>query len=349
MKVLIIKTSSMGDIIHTMPAITDAVHSVNHIKFDWVVEESFEDIALWHPAVENVIPVAMRRWRRNPIKALLSGEWSHFKKELRDQEYDCIIDAQGLIKSAFITRRARGISHGLDKASAREPSASRAYQYVHFVPKKQHAIQRVRKLFADSLHYPMPESRPDYGLDKNYFTAGEPQNEYAVFLHGTTWPSKHWPEQYWKQLAEIVVADGRDVFLPWGSETEKKRADFIAHYITQSKRHIKILPEMDMNELAKKIAGASFVVGVDTGLAHLAAALGVPSVTLYGSTRADLTGTMGNVQKNLEVNFECAPCLNRICVYKQDAEVQPACYQTLSPEMVWAEINKLLESNQQAS
>ena len=128
MRVLLIKTSSLGDVIHTLPALTDAARAIPGIRFDWVVEEGFAEIPAWHPAVDAVIPVAIRRWRKKPLQAVRSGEWSNFKRRLRETQYDLVIDAQGLLKSAWLTRYARAEVVGLDKSSAREPLAARFYQ-----------------------------------------------------------------------------------------------------------------------------------------------------------------------------------------------------------------------------
>ena len=338
MRVLIIKTSSMGDIIHTLPALTDAMMAIRDIQFDWVVEDSFADIPAWHPAVDTVIPVSLRRWRKQPFKAIVSGEWKQFKQRLREHSYDYVIDAQGLIKSAFICKRAHGQSHGFDKASAREGLASRAYDVTHFVPRKQHAVQRVRRLFACALRYSMPDRMPDYGLARDHFQMHDSEPDYAIFLHATTWSSKHWPVEYWQQLAQRAAADNITVYLPWGNEDERLRAEQIAQAVPQAH----VLSAMSLNQLATRMAAARFVVGIDTGLAHLTAALGVPSVTLYGSTRADLTGTLGACQVNLEVDFDCAPCMKRECLYQGSVTVTPACYQTLPPDKVWNEVQTLL-------
>jgi heptosyltransferase-1 len=342
MRVLVIKTSSLGDVIHTLPALTDAMRAYPGIHFDWVVEEAFAEIPKWHPAVDRVIPVAIRRWRKNPLKAWFSGEWKHFRLNLREREYDYVIDAQGLVKSAFITRRARGQKHGLDKASAREPRASKAYDYTHFVARNQHAIRRVRKLFADTLRYPMPEDMPDYGIDLSRLPGQEPQPDYAVFLHGTTWETKHWPEEYWIELAKKVTGTGLEVHLPWGNEVEHVRAQKIAEAV----QGVEVLPAMGIPALAAQLSSARFVVGVDTGLAHLCAALSVPSITLYGPTSPGLTGVMGASQKNLEVDFECAPCFSRKCRFTDTEGVLPKCFTSLTPEKVWQQVQLHIGSEQ---
>ena len=226
MKVLLVKTSSLGDVVHTLPALTDAQRALPGIQFDWVVEEGFAEIPAWHPAVAQVIPVAIRRWRKHPINTLRSGEWRRFKARLRESRYDLVIDAQGLLKSAWLTRYVKAPVAGLDHDSAREPLATRFYDRCYAVPREQHALERVRQLFAQALGYPLPQDVADYGLNREQMAAPSDQ-PYLLFLHGTTWPSKHWPETYWRELAERMSAFGWAIRLPWGNAEEKARAERI--------------------------------------------------------------------------------------------------------------------------
>ncbi|MCF5575439.1 lipopolysaccharide heptosyltransferase I, partial [Pseudomonas syringae] len=228
MRVLLIKTSSLGDVIHALPALTDAARALPGIRFDWVVEEGFAEIPAWHPAVDRVIPVAIRRWRKNLWQTFRSGEWRRFKDRLREQRYDLVIDAQGLFKSAWLTRYIDAPVAGLDRDSAREPVASRFYDRALPVARGQHAVERLRQLFAQALGYPLPVGMGDYGLKPLAALDGAPQAPFVLFLHGTTWDTKHWPEVYWRQLAELMAARGFQVQLPWGNPTEKARAERIA-------------------------------------------------------------------------------------------------------------------------
>ena len=139
MRVLLVKTSSLGDVIHALPALTDAARAIPGITFDWVVEEGFAEIPTWHPSVGNVIPVAIRRWRKNLWETIKSGEWRRFKQRLRAEKYDLVIDAQGLLKSALLTRYVKAPVAGFDRDSAREPLASRFYQRRLAVARGQHA------------------------------------------------------------------------------------------------------------------------------------------------------------------------------------------------------------------
>ena len=294
MRVLLIKTSSLGDVIHTLPALTDAARAIPGIQFDWVVEEGFAEIPAWHPAVAQVIPVAIRRWRKHPWQTFKSGEWRRFKARLRETKYDLVIDAQGLLKSAWLTRYVQAPVVGLDRDSAREPLASRFYDKTYCVPKNQHALERVRQLFALALGYPLPQGIGDYGLDRASM-ADAALPPYLLFLHGTTWASKHWPEHEWRALAEHMNSQGWAVRLPWGNDIEKARAERIASGL----EHAAVLPKLNLAGVAKVIAGARACVAVDTGLGHLAAALDVPTISLYGPTLPGKVGAYGRGQIHL--------------------------------------------------
>lgn len=338
MKILIIKTSSLGDIIHTFPALTDAAAHFPEIEFDWVVESSFQDIARLHKNVKKIIPIALRRWRKNLFTKTTRNEFKAFINNLRETQYDLIIDAQGLIKSAWIARIARGTSCGLDWQSARESFASIFYQRHCKVNFKQHAIVRMRQLFAQALNYPAPNT-PAIGLDKQQFSKPEtaPEN-YLIFLHGTTWQNKKWPIAYWQNLAQEAEKQGQTVFLPWSNEEELQDAQ----QIQQNLAHITILPKQTLTQMTHWIANAKGIVAVDTGLGHMAAALGVPAVSLYGPTNPDYTGTMGLHQVHLAADFPCAPCLQKNCSYKGEITTFPACFSTISSEKVWESLTTLI-------
>lgn len=338
MKVLIIKTSSLGDIIHTLPALTDAGKIFPAIRFDWVVEEAFAEVPSWHPLVDKIIPVALRRWRKQPLKTLLSAEWKSFRKQLRAEKYDYVIDAQGLIKSAFLTYFARGIRCGLDRHSAWEPLATLAYQRTYSVLPEQHAVTRVRQLFAGSLHYAGPTNIAEYGIDLDRLLQQTNEKNTVVFLHGTTWSTKHWPEQYWQTLAQHITQTGLRILLPWGNPTEYQRAQKIA----ANSPMIEILPKLNLREIAGVLVNAKAAIAVDTGLGHLAAALNVPTLSLYGPTNPKLTGTVGAHQIHLSAHFPCAPCLQANCTYTGPREVEPACFSTVTPEMVWQKLREIL-------
>jgi len=345
-RVLIIKTSSLGDVIHTLPALTDAAHAIPGIRFDWVVEEGFAEIPSWHPAVDQVIPVAIRRWRKNIWQTLKSGEWKAFKQRVREHKYDLVIDAQGLVKSAWLTRYVKAPVAGLDRYSAREGWASRFYDRRLSVATGQHAVERVRQLFALALAYDLPEGIGNYGLDLDRLQL-PPAAPYVVFLHGTTWATKHWPEAYWRELAERLGRRKLQVRLPWGNPAEKARAERIA----QGLNNCQVLPKLNLAGVARVLAAAKACVAVDTGLGHLAAALDVPTISLFGPTNPGLTGAYGRVQVHQASDFPCAPCLQKKCTYKPSADdlrrfdlkrEWPLCFTRLNPEHVASRLSALL-------
>jgi len=291
MRVLIVKTSSMGDVLHTLPALTDAQQAIPGIRFDWVVEEGFAQIPSWHAAVDRVIPVAIRRWRKAWFSAPVKAERKAFREAVQAEKYDAIIDAQGLVKSAaLVTRLARGIKHGMDWQSAREPLASLFYNQRHSVPKQQHAVERTRELFALSLGYNKPRAQGNYAIAQHFLNhLNADAGQYAVFLHATTRDDKHWPEANWRELIGLLAASGIRIKLPWGAPHEEARAKRLADGF----EYVEVLPRMSLEEVARVLAGAKFVVSVDTGLSHLTAALDRPNITLYGPTDPGLIGGYG--------------------------------------------------------
>lgn len=338
MKVLVIKTSSLGDVIHTLPALTDAVKENPKLRFDWVVEKPFAEIPSWHSQVDKVIPLAWRSWRRSLFTRKTFQEGRVFLHHLRAERYEHIIDAQGLIKSAILTFLAKGRRFGLDWGSAREPLASFAYQKTCTVNFYQHAVLRMRQIFAQVFNYELPNTQPDYGVARSQFLNPVKEQDYLVFLHGTTWVTKLWPESYWQELASRAARKGLMVKLLWGSSEEELRAKRLAAFAD----NIVVLPRQDLRGSATVLANARAVVAVDTGLAHLAAALDVPTVSLYGPTNPEYTGAVGSNQLCLSTHFPCSPCLKRECTYQGHAAVQPACFSNLNPEQVWNALNRFL-------
>ena len=292
MRVLIVKTSSMGDVLHTLPALTDAMQAIPGIRFDWVVEEGFAQIPSWHEAVDRVIPVAIRRWRKAWFSAPVKAERKAFRDAVRAVRYDAIIDAQGLVKSAaLVTRLAHGVKHGMDWSTAREPLASLFYNRKHHIARRQHAVERTRELFAVSLGYAKPQTQGDYAIARHFTGEAETQ-PYAVFLHATTRDDKHWPEEHWRTLIALLADNGLRIKLPWGAPHEEARARRLADGFD----FVDVLPKMSLSDVAQTLAGARFVVSVDTGLSHLTAALDRPNITLYGPTDPGLIGGYGKNQ-----------------------------------------------------
>jgi heptosyltransferase-1 len=283
-RILFVKTSSLGDVVHHCPAVSDAARALDGAHIDWVLEEAFAGVARLHRAVRRVIPIALRRWRRAPWRASVWSEIAAFRRELRSERYDVIIDTQGLLKSALATRLARGTKHGMDRASAREPIAARFYDVAHAVPRGLHAVERNRRLVAAALNYSL-RAECEYGLT----AAATEGGAYAVLLTMTSRADKLWPEERWIELGRALALP---VVLPWGSAAERERAERVASGIGQA-----VVPQrMGIDALAELLSHAKGVVGLDSGLTHLAAALGVPTVGIYCGSDPALTGLYGASQ-----------------------------------------------------
>jgi heptosyltransferase-1 len=285
--ILFIKTSSLGDVIHNMPAATEArAHRIG-LRIGWVVERAFASLVVLHPAVDEVITVGTRDWRRTWYQPSAWSAMGAFRRALRARRYDAIIDTQGLLfKSALIARLAKGVRHGYDAGSIREPMASRLYDVRHAVARNQHAIARNRALTGLALGY-TPQGEPDFGLHRARLA--EPwERPYAVLLHGTAARRKEWPQPHWQALAAALSRD-IDVVLPHGNDREQARSIDIA----ADNPRARVAERRPLDAMARLIAGASYVVGVDTGLLHLAAALGVPLVAIFVASEPRLTGPVG--------------------------------------------------------
>ncbi len=337
MNVLLVKMSSMGDVVHALYAVHDAAQCVPGIRFDWVVEEAFAALPALHTAVDNVIPVAIRRWRRKPLEALRSGEIRRFRRGLGDRTYDCVLDAQGLLKSAVVSLGARGPRVGLDRHSARESLAALAYERSVHVP-GGHAVARLRELFANALGYEVPDTTPDAGL----LLDGAAGDKSLVFVHGTTWVSKEYPVAHWRDLCARATDSGFHVVLPAGNEIERVRGHEIAAGFDAE-----VLYRPELTQLAEQMAAASGVISVDSGLGHLADALGVPLIAVFGSTSPVLTGPRGaRSEVIVSTTLPCVPCLQRKCRFHpgEYANIHPPCYEGVAPATVWAALRAQMDA-----
>ncbi|GAA5786884.1 lipopolysaccharide heptosyltransferase I [Chitiniphilus shinanonensis] len=287
LRILIVRLSSMGDVIHAMPAVTDMARAVPGARIDWVVEEGFAELPALHPAVRRVVPFALRRWRR---EGGALREFAAFRRALREERYDVVLDVQGLLKSALVARLARGPVVGYDSASAREGLAALFYGTHYAVPRQRHAILRVRELAGAALGYPPPATL-DYGLPRpDVALPWLPGDGYAVLLTATSRADKEWPERDWLELGERLAAQGLACVLPWGSPAEQIRAQRLANGI----RNAVVTPRMTLTEAAALLAGARVTIGVDTGLVHLAAAMAVPTVAIFCASDPDRTGVLAS-------------------------------------------------------
>ncbi|MDD2743600.1 MAG: lipopolysaccharide heptosyltransferase I [Rhodocyclaceae bacterium] len=296
MRILLVKTSSLGDVIHNLPVVGDIRQHFPNVIIDWCVEESFSAIPRLHPGVNTVIPVALRRWKKNLFSMNTRREMAAFKRSISRLNYDIVLDTQGLLKSALLARQAQGVKCGYAADSAREPVAARFYDRVFSVAKSAHAVTRNRWLAAASLGY-----QPDQGIDFGLFSpstaiAWLSATSFVVLLSATSRDDKLWPEAHWIALGQQLNHQGFTVILPSGSARERERATRLATAMPNAIA----APAMSIPELATLLAHAQAVVGVDTGLSHLAVALKTPTVAIYTATDPGLTGVLGSgYYKNL--------------------------------------------------
>ncbi len=283
--ILLIKTSSLGDVVHNLPVVSDIRARFPRARVDWVVEEAYRNIVGMHPGVRRVIPVALRRWRGNVLKPAHWREFGQFRQALSGMRYDYVIDTQGLIKSALLARAASGTRHGYAAASAREPLAARFYDFTHVVPRDLHAVERNRCLAALALGYELPAAL-DYGIAASAAAGSPDSRPYYVLLHATSRADKLWPEPAWIRLGGELARQGFDLVLPWGDAAEHARSERLARALPGAS----VPPALGIPGMASLLAGAQAVIGVDTGLTHFAAALGRPVVALYCRTHPGLTG-----------------------------------------------------------
>jgi heptosyltransferase-1 len=282
-RVLIIKTSSLGDVVHNLPIVEDILEARPDTVIDWVVEEAYADLPRMHQRVNRVIPVAQRRWRRSR-SAQVAAERGAIEALLQEEPYDVVLDTQGLLKSALLARMARlnpgGERLGFSRRLAREGLARLFYDRGFDVLPHLHAVERLRSLAAQAMGYAV-SGGPRFGLSPPV-TRFEwlPEQPYCVLLHATSRPEKSWPAAEWQALMAALAAQGLTCVLPHGSDLEYQAALDLA----RGQPAALVAPRLPLAEAAALLARACFVVGVDTGLTHLGAALDVPTIALFGAT-----------------------------------------------------------------
>jgi heptosyltransferase-1 len=329
-RILIVKLSSFGDVIHSFPAITDLKAARPDIEIEWLVEEAFAPFVTLHPGVTKVHTLAFRCLRRPATSwPRLAVEIWRLGLALRAREYDLVVDLQGLMKSALPARLAGPVS-GLDAGSAREPAAARVYRRRFAVSREMHAVERTRRLLAAAVGYTVPATPGDFGLA----VTGPAEaglalpRRYATVMHAASWPTKLWPEESWRALLPRIAAEGRGVVFPWGNAAEKATAERLAAGIDGAV----VLPRvLAGTELAQVLAGAELAVGLDSGLMHLSAALGVPGIWLYGPTDPGLTGPYGPGQTVVRSAWPKAPCRRRVCT---DTPEGDCCMRAIEADVV---------------
>jgi len=336
-KVLIIKMSSMGDVVHALPALTDALEARSDLVVDWCVESAFAPIVRLHPGVRKVHEIRLRAWRKKLFRRSTWQEVRALIRALRSEGYDLVIDAQGLLKSAVVARLAGAPVAGMDAESAREGIAARFYVRRVAVSRELHAIDRLRLLFGQVLGYQPDLAHVDYGLRPPATPSGATPT--AILLHGTTWVSKRWSTTNWIELAKLLMEQGYTPDLTFSDAEEEK----VTQAIAGGAPGARIVPKRPLGEVASWIGAASLIVGCDSGLTHLAAAFGRPTVALFLSTRPELTGVVGQRATVIEADIACAPCRSRTCPKVPAGETQP-CVDTVPPALVLDRALRLLST-----
>lgn len=318
MKILLVRLSSMGDLIHTLPAVEDLKRQGLDIELHWLCEAGFADIARLHPLVKKVHVMRWRQWRKQLAKPETWQEMRRLKQDLQREKFDFVLDSQGLFKSAVFAKIANAPVKGLDFHSAREAFAALAYNQTFSVPKGRDAVWRNRVLFAQVFGYRIDQPvRFGLHVPIGAKIEGLP-DRYYVALHATSRDSKLWPLEYWLScLQKLYDSDGLEVYLPWGNETEKLRAETIAAKLPFAK----VCPKMNLLQAAYLLDKAEGIIGVDTGLLHLANALDKPVIGIYTDTDPVKTGVqtsdwaknlgnIGQIPKPEEVYLSLKKCIS---------------------------------------
>jgi len=287
----------MGDLMHALPALTEANSHIEDISFDWVVDTNFASIPSWHPLVNKIITTDHRNWKKHLLSKDSRRSLKEAISQINEGEYDLVVDMQNNLKSAFISYLCKHDVVGMDSKSAREYPAHLAYSKKINVDKKLHAIERQKKLLGDALGYDYKQDKVDYGTSFNSFIKPNIKlpDDYCVLVQNASWVTKQWSIKNWQDLIQLLEDKGIDMLLPSGNLDELKRAKEICSV----SRKAQAIDLMSLNEIAYIVRNANFCICSDTGLAHLSALTGTPSITLYGPTQISLIGTTGINQNHL--------------------------------------------------
>jgi heptosyltransferase I len=301
-KILIVKLSSLGDVVHTMPAVQDIRRALPGAQIDWVVEQPFAPLVRRCEGVQEVIGSGLRRWRKSPLGAHTRSGWRTFAAELRSRAYDAVIDLQGLTKSALVARAARltkdgkryALANRTEGAGWEAPTRWVADVAIPITP-RVHAVTRSRELCAQALDYTVPDELR-FGLRAEHRepTSGAGARPCVALVHGTSRADKCWPQTHWIELGRRLAAGGFGVGLPHGSDAEFESARRLAQAIGPS---AEVWPRFDLDSLVDRMAGCAGAIGVDSGLSHIAVALDLPHVQIYNFETAWRTGPIGRARQ----------------------------------------------------
>lgn len=345
MKILIVRLSSLGDILHLFPAVSDLRRCIPDAEIHWLVEPAFAEMVSWHSAVNKVIAAPLRSHKKIwwKVPQLLAG----LRRKLKGEHYDLVLDAQGLLKSALLARLAGVEVYGFHADSARESLAAHLYQHTALVPPGLHVIDKNRQLV--SLLFGADIRQPaDFGLDA--FRQKQKAeclpvafNDFAgqrciVLLHGTTWNSKYWPESSWLELVRLLTRQGWLCLLPWGNEPEHQRA---VRMQLAGGALAQVLPRLSLTELMRVLLHAQGFVSVETGIGHLATVLDIPGIMLHGPTDPGYSGILGMSCRHLTSSLDCSPCFKRDCPRLESPAGIPPCQLAITAQQVFLACSEL--------
>ncbi len=318
MKILIVKLSSLGDVVHALPAVQDLRRALPQAQIDWVVERGFAALVRRSDGVHRVIECELRRWRKSPLSSATREAWRSFKAELQRERYDAVIDLQGLTKSALISLLARRAPQGRRFGLANQTEGSSFEAPARWVadvaitlPTHIHAVTRSRQLCAQAFGYLVPEQL-SYGLRaqvRQVAEVGEAVrgSPLVALVHGSSRADKLWPLASWQALGRRLNQQGYAVALPHGNDEELRQAQEIAGALS----HAWVWPRLALDALTDALAGCAGVVGVDSGLSHLAVALDLPHVQIYNFDTAWRTGPQ-QTARQCSVFARPAPSLDAV-------------------------------------
>lgn len=346
MKILVVRLSSLGDILHLFPAISDLRGCFPEAEIHWLVEPAFAEMAGWHGAVNKVIAVPLRSHKKSWWK--IPGLLRRLRKQLKAEHYDLVLDAQGLLKSAMLARLAGIDVYGFDAGSARESLAAKFYKKTAKVAQGLHVMEKnrqlVAQLFGADISHPV-----DFGLEtfrRQQIENGLPEHlkgfvekPCIVLLHGTTWNSKYWPEASWMELVHLLTQQGWHCLLPWGNQVEHQRALRLA-----CDGKAQVLPRLSLNELTSILLHAQRFVSVETGIGHLASVLDIPGVMLHGPTDPLYSGILNKSCQHITSGLDCSPCFKRDCPILNPETGIPPCQQAITAQLVFETCMALVDT-----
>lgn len=318
--VLVVRPSSLGDVVHALALVSDVEQHCPQLAVDWVAEEAYAPLVRLDPRIRRIVPLALRRWRHQPLARATRREFAAFRTDLRRDTYVAVLDLQEQIKGAVVARMARGLRHGFDRASIREPAASLLDDVHHRVSRELHFLDRCRRLAGAALGYDV-QGPPRWRIDASAKAAAMPAGPYVIAFHATSRADKLWPEDRWRHLLAHLASAGFAALLPSGNDAEAARSRRIA----QGSEKSVVLPAQTLPELASLIQHAQLALGVDTGLTHLAAALGTPTVSLFTVTDPARAGVarMGSHARDLGGNGDVPTSANAIDVASELMRLSP--------------------------